>query len=556
MSVKTRDPMMEDYTTPLFEFSKGSTQESSFAFIRAGLRSGIVDPLTPVLSNGGGVLAYWAREFGEELPLDIVESVALMNPRLGPVDNDGLPTLAQIVRNFMSQKSKYSSIFSKTDADFLAGILRNGVLTDLKALDRPRGLPFTGFFDLFKNIETPCWETLFKGMLDAGFDFSKHTDSLARFEHPSPINALLNLGLDVFSATSDGDPLWKVWSEKKIEKINQLLAPHLARDPLAEVANEKEKYFSAFYSIRSKRGRSSSQVFLADDLIKHLKSREDWQDLEDNQGRSAFFYLLLADPPSIRGLLKSVTLDERKRLLNHYDHAGRNVWFYVLGTSTNQTWTDKLTDELYALQPSVRDKAGRGVGMQWAVSVANQELPWVLPGEAKTASGFPIFKVSNRISWDFLSDFAWDLANDPEIQRQDTQKMIASFFKKNSVLLSDRLPRLPTNSMDPNVFNAIRLWCKAAQHPSSFFPSTPNPLGARFEHLFDGKSWEFPIPLAWFERSKQQLLQTLNDPKSNVSTHGRDVLLRVSESLHQGVRAFNLSRTLPSAQTAVSKPRF
>jgi len=549
LSLSGQDSLFGNNLTSSLVFPKGAARQASFDLIQAGLEAGIVEPMRPVHSNGGGALDVWAQAFKWDLPLPIVRAVKQICPSLGPLNEDGHSPLPSLL--LRSKEHEFNANFSS----FL-GWVSLSPLSSLLELDGEGDVPYSNFFSLLdKTLKCEDWDSLLEALQAKGLVLEEHAVLWGQQKNPQLIKALLEAGVDVFLPTTSGSRLWQDWNRFKLPAINQLLEPVLEATPETKEAGALARYWVGFHEVFEKNHRKTSQYVMSSHLLEHLFSREDWATVEDDLGRSALFHLILVDPASLRPFLAEASKVLLPHALQHCDKQGRNLWFYVLAASGKSTWTDKLTTQLFDGMPSSCDRDGRGVAVQWAMMLARREPAWHIPGKDsydKSPPSLPALKDTGNIDWSFLRDRQWRLP--PGVETSTREFLIPALFTSGSTFLKNVLPCSPAEEREEVLaFEAMRGWNLASRDPKRFMAGIDGGMYGRcWTHLEQAQS--FPVSEELFEASFQRMKENLS--KSQCSSNEKEALLSVGERLRHGIRAFHLDQALPLARPDAPKPRF
>lgn len=553
LSLNKSDPVGVDYRTEKLTFPRGSTKQAAFAFIEAGLDAGIVDPLFPVQTDGGGALDLWAQTFGWDLPLSVVEKVAAIAPGLGPRNKDGLSPLPAY---FLRINKEHQWRMGPQQWPMLMGWVELAPLEVFNELDVAGALPFSGLVNHFNPyLSSESWKELLGSLQKKGLVLEDHLELWGEQSTPAIVTALLELGLDPFAACPDGSALWSKWTGYKVAALNEVLAPLVDQQPEAKRATELSAYWAGFFQVGSRSASNSVQSTLNAHLLEHLFSREDWVTATDELGRSGLFYLTLVAPASLRAFLAAVPKDTAEQALQHRDAQGRNIWFYVLATSGKSTWTDKLTTLLHNHMPTSYDNDGRGVALQWALMRARSERAWLIPGNDsynKATPPLPALKNTGLIDWDFLKSNQWRTPQATEAR--DRKDIAEAFFLQDHTFIKTVLPPGPGPLNER--FEAMRYWNQLTHAPEEFLrriEEKDTPSYAAWQIL--KQTSDFPVPLSVFDVTVERLKAKL-DSANNISTRQREEVKRMAEQLRLGVRGVHMSKELPAASAPSARLRF
>lgn len=553
LSLKKNDPVGVDYRTDKVVFPQGSTRHAAFAFIEAGLDAGIVDPLFPVQTDGGGTLDLWVQTFGWDLPLSVVEKVAAIAPGLGPRNQDGLSPFPAYLRRI---NKEYQWMMGTQQWQTLMGWVKLAPLEVFNELDMGGSLPFSGLVNHFSPyLSSESWKELLGSLQKKGLVLEDHVELWGEQSTPAIVTALLDLGLNPFAACPDGSALWSKWTSYKVTALNELLAPLVDQQPEAKRATELSAYWAGFYQVGGHSAVNSVQSTLNANLLKHLFSREDWLTATDELGRSGLFYLTLVAPAALRAFLAAVPKDIAEQALQHRDAQGRNIWFYVLATSGKSTWTDKLTTLLYNHMPTSYDNDGRGVALQWALMRARSERAWLIPGndsDNKATPPMAALKNTGLIDWDFLKSNQWRTPQATEAR--DRKDIAEAFFLQDHTFVKTVLP--PGSGPINERFEAMRYWNQLTHAPGEFLRRIDEEGTPSYEawQILKQAS-DFPVPLTVFDVTVERLKAKLDSAK-NISPHQREEAERLAERLRLVVRGVHLSQGLPAASAPSSRLRF
>lgn len=241
--------------------------------------------------------------------------------------------------------------------------------------------------------QASVWKGWMEVLARRGVAWDAPAQALSGLSSVELCSALLDQGLDVLQKVSVGGeamPLWKAWGLRPNPAMTAMLTKKVHPESLAPddlEAMTVARYFDRFGELSIRGKQTLLEQRLA--IWTHLTSRPDWPSLADREGKSALFFAAQAEPGVLRHALDALRKqpDAARVLgaLRHRDRLGRGLWFHLLPFLENNTFTDRMVDDLEAVVGTAFSRSDRG--WRW---VALEDFrgacrAWALPG-AKVSS--------------------------------------------------------------------------------------------------------------------------------------------------------------------------
>lgn len=382
--------------------------QAKLALIQACLSAGAVPFSKRCSSLGDGPVVLWEQTLVSKggLPRAVLAQMARVDPRLGPVNDEGEAPFAAVLRFWLTSKDpthlgeRLSAWASVVDS---AQLCRWDLPTDVPAAGLLRKL-VTASAHCAKTVSPAQWSTVLSALESRGLDWRLAGAALTEPGNMALVEALLHRGLDISQAvpTPEGmQPLWRVWLGLQSSKLIAWVQDRLPQPSPVEQDSDAwpastslqplqvAQYFQAFGAHREPDKKVPIGKRRAA-LVAHLTSRPDWLSLQNAEGRTALFLACRLDVGVLRWVFDrleqpTTTEQEREALiagLRHRDKQGRNLWFYVLPQLNSQTVaTPKLCEQLGRWVPSALDAQGNGWIHQALASPGSARKAWNVTAE-------------------------------------------------------------------------------------------------------------------------------------------------------------------------------
>lgn len=488
-----------------------SPAASALKLVSAAVDAGIVDYELPVTKEGYGAVMAWSNSIGP-LPSSLLSKMGKQCPTLGPAVDGKSPffALLKVLKNDRhSSRTQLEATLKRWSAGApLVALGLNDPLLGGKWWKQLSSV--LGLVSPKSELSAASWREVLENLQDRQVAWDAPLQELTFLQSVSLCEAMIDQGLDINQAVQfNGEtiPLWAAWSRSKDPALVKMLESKGVIKDSEDLV--KQQYLARFGEL--KKGQKELPTAFRHRLVKHLISRDDWHSTTDEIGKSAFFYAVQGEPGVIRWALeqlKSSPMAEAcKKALGHRDAQGRNLWFYLLPYAKDNTFTEKLLDQLLEVVPSAATRDGRGWCLGALEDIKEAQLAWSLPG-ATTSLHFSSWGTNDSYINGKVYGTGWQgsVEGEPASEEQMEKILVAVLrFPKQLRYVLEKAP------MDNSVVKAAQMWQMTRVEPLRYWSdnetnSYGQPLGNRVEFLEKNMAnWRLNVPRDAFEKQVQEV---------------------------------------------------